>query len=155
LSKIADCSSSLYSLTQIPVIPITFQSTSLSVYLEPELAHDPVLVKNVQQELPYTSLRTVTAAVKIWYDPVPTETIIPEDKVFIESFFAIPDEEIESKLHLQSPWLLCLELDRAKIIDRKLTMAYFAGSRAESFKTIYSSSGVKTIWKSLSFIVVY
>jgi DNA-directed RNA polymerase II subunit RPB1 len=83
------------------------------------------------------------------------ETIISEDKVFVESFFAIPDEEIESKLHLQSPWLLCLELDRAKMIDRKLTMAYVAGRRAESFNTIYSSSGVKTIWKSLSFIVMY
>jgi len=44
----------------------------------------------------------------------PTSTIIKEDAVFVESFFAIPDEEIESKLHLQSPWLLRLELDRAK-----------------------------------------
>ena len=53
----------------------------------------------------------------------------------MESFFAIPDEEIEGKLHLQSPWLLRLELDRAKMIDRKLTMAYVAGRIAESFKT--------------------
>ena len=53
----------------------------------------------------------------------------------MESFFAIPDEEIESKLHLQSPWLLRLELDRAKMIDRKLTMHYVAGRIAESFKT--------------------
>lgn len=53
----------------------------------------------------------------------------------MESFFAIPDEEIESKLHLQSPWLLRLELDRAKMIDRKLTMHYVAGRITESFKT--------------------
>ena len=79
----------------------------------------------------YTSLRTVTAAVGIWYNP---ETTIPED-VFVESFFAIPDEEIEAKLHLQSPWLLCLELDPAKTIDRKLTMVYVAGRIVESFKT--------------------
>jgi len=38
-----------------------------------------------------------------------------------ESFFAIPDEDVESKLHLQSTWLLCLELDRVKMIDRKLS----------------------------------
>ena len=43
--------------------------------------------------------------------------------------------EIESKLHLQSPWLLRLELDRAKMIDRKLTTHYVAGRIAESFKT--------------------
>ena len=77
----------------------------------PKLACDPVLAKNVQQELAYTSLCTVTAAVEIWYDLVPTETIILEDEMFVESFFTIPDEEIKAKLHLQSPWLLCLELD--------------------------------------------
>ncbi|OJA11114.1 hypothetical protein AZE42_10195 [Rhizopogon vesiculosus] len=34
-----------------------------------------------------------------------------------------------------SPWLLRLELDRAKMIDRKLTMPYVAGRIPESFKT--------------------
>lgn len=38
-------------------------------------------------------------------------------------------------MHLQSPWLLRLELDRAKMIDRQLTMPYVAGQIAESFKT--------------------
>ena len=122
-------------LKEIINIATNIKTPSLSVYLVPELARDPVLAKNVQQELVYTSLRTVTAAVEIWYDPVPTATIIPEDEVFVESFFAISDEEIEAKLHLQSPWLLRLELDRAKMIDRKLTMAYVAGRIAESFKT--------------------
>jgi DNA-directed RNA polymerase II subunit RPB1 len=37
---------------------------------------------------------------EIWYEPDPSETIIEEDKVFVESFFVIPDESIESK---QSP----------------------------------------------------
>jgi hypothetical protein len=52
----------------------------------------------------------VTVAVETWYDPDPSSTIIEEDTLFVESFFAIPNEEIESKLHLQSPWLLHLEL---------------------------------------------
>ena len=89
----------------------------------------------MQQELAFTSLRTVTAAVEIWYDPDPKSTIIGEDSVFVESFFAIPDEEIESSLHLQSPWLLRLVLDHARMIDHKLTMAYVAGWIPESFKT--------------------
>ncbi|KIJ58730.1 hypothetical protein HYDPIDRAFT_163162 [Hydnomerulius pinastri MD-312] len=122
-------------LKEIINVATNIKTPSLSVYLEPELAEESTLAKNVQQELAYTSLRTVTAAVEIWYDPDPTSTIIEEDSVFVESFFAIPDEEIESKLHLQSPWLLRLELDRARMIDRKLTMAYVAGRIAESFKT--------------------
>ncbi|KAL0059361.1 DNA-directed RNA polymerase II core subunit rpo21 [Marasmius tenuissimus] len=122
-------------LKEIINVATNIKTPSLSVYLEPHVSTDPVLAKNVQQELAYTSLRTVTAAVEIWYDPDPSSTIIEEDQVFVESFFAIPDEEVESKLHLQSPWLLRLELDRAKMIDRKLTMNYVASRIAESFKT--------------------
>ena len=72
---------------------------------------------------------------EIWYDPDPSTTIIEEDKEFVDAFFAIPDEEIGAGLHLQSPWLLRLELDRSKMLDRKLTMSYVAGRIAECFKT--------------------
>ncbi|KAF8060852.1 hypothetical protein FPV67DRAFT_310188 [Lyophyllum atratum] len=122
-------------LKEIINVATNIKTPSLTVYLEPEISRSSTLAKNVQQELAYTSLRTVTAGVEIWYDPDPSSTIIEEDSVFVESFFAIPDEEIESKLHLQSPWLLRLELDRAKMIDRKLTMHYVASRIAESFKT--------------------
>ncbi|KAK7468334.1 DNA-directed RNA polymerase II core subunit rpo21 [Stygiomarasmius scandens] len=122
-------------LKEIINVATNIKTPSLSVYLDPEISTDAELAKNVQQELAFTSLRTVTAAVEIWYDPDPSSTIIEEDAVFVESFFAIPDEEVESKLHLQSPWLLRLELDRAKMLDRKLTMSYVASRIAESFKT--------------------
>ncbi|KAG2070066.1 hypothetical protein BDR04DRAFT_1019873, partial [Suillus decipiens] len=80
-------------------------------------------------------LMSVLAAVEIWYDPDPSSTIIEEDSVFIESFFSIPDEEIESNLHLQLPWFLHLKLNHAKMIDHKLSMAYVTGRITESFKT--------------------
>ncbi|KAF8972572.1 hypothetical protein BDZ97DRAFT_1901130 [Flammula alnicola] len=92
-------------LKEIINVATNIKTPSLTVYLDPEISRSSSLAKNVQQELAYTSLRTVTAA------------------------------EIESKLHLQSAWLLRLELDRAKMIDRKLTMHYVAGRIAESFKT--------------------
>ncbi|KAF9034222.1 beta and beta-prime subunits of DNA dependent RNA-polymerase [Hymenopellis radicata] len=122
-------------LKEIINVATNIKTPSLTVYLEKEIAADQHLAKNVQQELAYTSLRTVTASVEIWYDPDPSSTIIEEDMTFVEAFFAIPDEETESKLHLQSPWLLRLELDRAKMIDRKLTMNYVAARISDSFKT--------------------
>jgi DNA-directed RNA polymerase II subunit RPB1 len=121
----------LLRLKEIINVTTKINMPSLSVYLEPDVTEGSMLAKNVQQELTYTSLRTVTAAVEIRYDPNPSFTIIEEDAVFVESFFAIPDDEIELKLHLQSRWLLHLELDRAKMIDCKLTMAYVAGRIAE------------------------
>ena len=120
-------------LKEIINVATNTKTPSLSVYLEPQIASDKVLAKGVQQELAFTSLGTVTAAVEIWYDPDPASTIIEEDQLFVESFFAIPDESIESQLHLQSPWLLRLELDRAKMIDSKLTMSHVASRIAETF----------------------
>ncbi|EMD30647.1 hypothetical protein CERSUDRAFT_127766, partial [Gelatoporia subvermispora B] len=77
------------------------------MYLLPQIAKDAVLAKNVQQEPVFTSLRTVTAAEEIWYDPDPQSTIIEEDALFVESF-AVPDEGAETTLHLQS---YCGEFD--------------------------------------------
>jgi len=79
--------------------------------------------------LAYTSLGTVTAAVEIWYNPEPTSIIIEEDTLFVKSFFAIPDVH-RGQL---APWLLRLELDRAKMINAKLTMSHVAGQIAETF----------------------
>ncbi|KAI6143986.1 hypothetical protein BKA82DRAFT_20005 [Pisolithus tinctorius] len=83
-------------LKEIINVATNIKTLSLSVYLESDMAQDRMSAKNVQQELAYTSLRTVTAAVEIWYDPEPMSTIIEEDTVFVESFFAILDEEIET-----------------------------------------------------------
>ncbi|OJA07737.1 hypothetical protein AZE42_08443 [Rhizopogon vesiculosus] len=58
-----------------------------------------------------------------------------DEIVFIESLFTIPNEDIEYKLHLQSLWLLHLEVDHAKMIDCKLTMPYVMDCIAKSFKT--------------------
>jgi DNA-directed RNA polymerase II subunit RPB1 len=122
-------------LKEIINVATNIKTPSLTVYLDPSISANATQAKNVQQELAYTSLRTVTAAVEIWYDPDPSSTIIEEDKIFVDAFFAIPDDEVEQNLHRQSPWLLRLELDRPKMIDRKLNMEYVAGKIAESFKT--------------------
>lgn len=122
-------------LKEIINVATNIKTPSLTVFLQPELSVSAELAKIVQQELAYTSLRTVTAAVEVWYDPDPQSTIIEEDQVFVEAFFAIPDEEMEQQLHLQSPWLLRLEMDRAKMIDRKLTMEFVANRIKENFKS--------------------
>ena len=99
-------------LKEIINVATNIKTPSLTVYLEPEISRSKFLAKNIQQELAYTSLCTVIAAIEIWYDPDPSSTNIEDDSIFVEPFFAIPKKEIKSKLHLKSPWLLCLKLDR-------------------------------------------
>ncbi|KAJ7151696.1 DNA-directed RNA polymerase II, subunit 1 [Mycena filopes] len=121
-------------LKEIINVATNIKTPCLTVYLNPDISVDSARAQTVAHELEYTSLRTVTSAVEIWYDPDPTSTLIEEDAAFVEDFFAIPDEDVESKLHLQSPWLFRLELNRTKMVG-KLDMHYVASRIAESFKS--------------------
>lgn len=121
-------------LKEIINVVTNIKTPSLTVFLKPDVARSKQVAKVVETELAHTSLRTVTAAVEIYYDPDPSTTIIEEDKEFVDAFFAIPDDDVEAKLHLQLPWLLRLHLDRAKMLDCTLSMNYVAGRIAESFK---------------------
>ena len=87
-------------LKEIINVATNIKTPSLNVYLEDDIAKSSVLAKNVQQELAFTSLRTVTAAVEIWYGPDPSSTIIPDDEDFVHAFFVIPDEEVEAASHV-------------------------------------------------------
>ncbi|KAK4057043.1 DNA-directed RNA polymerase II core subunit rpo21 [Microbotryomycetes sp. JL221] len=121
-------------LKEIMNVAVNLKTPSMTVYLEPHIARDISLAKEVQTLLSYTTLKTVTASTEIFYDPDPSATVIEDDRDFVEAFFAIPDEDVEANLGRQSPWLLRFELDRAKMLDKKLEMAYVAGKIAEVFE---------------------
>lgn len=111
-------------LREIINVAKKIKTPSLSVYLKPEVCKAKESAKNVQCALEYTTLRSVTHAVEIWYDPDPTSAVIEEDIDFVKSYYEMPDEEIDpSKI---SPWLLHMELNREMILDKKLSMADIA-----------------------------
>lgn len=128
-------------LKEIINVATNIKTPSLTVYLTKENAEDQNRAKAIQTELAFTTLKTVTASTEIIFDPDPSATVIDEDKDFVEAFFAIPDETVEANLGRQSPWLLRLELDRAKMLDKKLEMSYVASRISEAF-----SSDLFVIW---------
>jgi DNA-directed RNA polymerase II subunit RPB1 len=83
-------------LKEIINVASNITTPSLSVCLTSDRAVDDEQAKAVQTELAYTSLRTVTSAVEIFYNPDPSTALIDEDREFVEAFFAFPDEGIES-----------------------------------------------------------
>lgn len=121
-------------LKEIINVAVNLKTPSMTVYLEPHIAREIALAKEVQTLLSYTTLKTVTASTEIFYDPDPSATVIEDDRDFVEAFFAIPDEDVEANLGRQSPWLLRFELDRAKMLDKKLEMSFVAGKIAEVFE---------------------
>ncbi|QRW05817.1 DNA-directed RNA polymerase III subunit C5 [Ceratobasidium sp. AG-Ba] len=120
-------------LKEIINVATNIKTPSLTVFLQPEYGKDKHRAKVVQTELAHTTLRTITAATEIIYDPDPTNTIIDEDRDFVETFFAIPDDNNERTLTQQSPWVLRIELDRAKVLDKKLDMSYIADRIEQAF----------------------
>ncbi|KAL6659840.1 hypothetical protein ACP70R_002669 [Stipagrostis hirtigluma subsp. patula] len=111
-------------LREIINVAKKIKTPSLSVYLKPEVNKKKELAKDVQCALEYTTLRSVTHATEIWYDPDPLGTIIEEDVEFVRSYYEIPDEDIApDKI---SPWLLRIELNREMLVDKKLSMADIA-----------------------------
>ncbi|GKB03315.1 RNA polymerase II large subunit [Tanacetum coccineum] len=91
-------------VSQTPNTIITFHTLGLDISKTKDQA------KNVQCALEYTTLRSVTQATEVWYDPDPMNTIIEEDVDF-------------DKI---SPWLLRIELNREMMVDKKLSMADIA-----------------------------
>uniref|UniRef100_A0A0E0DM49 DNA-directed RNA polymerase subunit n=1 Tax=Oryza meridionalis TaxID=40149 RepID=A0A0E0DM49_9ORYZ len=111
-------------LREIINVAKNIKTPSLSVHLKPEVNKKKELAKNVQCALEYTTLRSVTHATEIWYDPDPLGTIIEEDVEFVQSYYEMPDEDIDpDKI---SPWLLRIELNREMMVDKKLSMADIA-----------------------------
>jgi DNA-directed RNA polymerase II subunit RPB1 len=97
------------------------KTPSLAIYLKPEARRDQEAAKTVQASLEHTTLKRLTKATEIWYDPDPLSTIITEDRDFVRAHYIIPDENIP--VDKISPWLLRIELDRDMMTDKKLTMA--------------------------------
>jgi len=122
-------------LREIINVAANIKTPSLTVYLDPSVVSNREWAKTIQTELAHTTLRTVTAKTEILYDPIPDTTVIEEDKDFVDAFFTIPDDEVTANIHHQSPWLLRFELDRAKMLDRKLEMSYVASCIADAFST--------------------
>ncbi|TEB18855.1 beta and beta-prime subunits of DNA dependent RNA-polymerase [Coprinellus micaceus] len=90
----------------------------------------------------FTPLRTIIAPVEIRYDPDVQTTIIEEDEPFVESSSAIPDEDIESKLHLQSSWSVRLVLGRSKTVECFKSDLFVIWSEDNSDKLVIHGRGV-------------
>eukprot|EP00127_Corallochytrium_limacisporum_P007456 Clim_evm1s252 gene=Clim_evmTU1s252 len=95
------------------------KTPGMTVYLTGNARMNRDDAKLVQARLEHTTLRSVTAGTEIYYDPDIENTIIEEDRDFVEAYYALPDED-HNPLGVD-PWLLRIELDRAKMLDKVLS----------------------------------
>ncbi|KAJ2630989.1 DNA-directed RNA polymerase II core subunit rpo21 [Coemansia sp. RSA 1290] len=119
-------------LKEVINVATNIKTPMMHVYLDDETFLNQQRVKDVQVEIEYTTLAHITAASEIWYDPDVTDTIIDEDREFVQLFHEIPDARFP--VEAVSPWLLRLELNRNKMVDKKLSVNEVVERIAEDFK---------------------
>ncbi|KAK2079991.1 hypothetical protein QBZ16_002386 [Prototheca wickerhamii] len=111
-------------LTEIINISKNIKTPSLTVHLLGEAARDKESAKAVQCGLEFTTLRRVTAATEIYYDPDPRSTVIAEDAEWVAAFWDLADDDVDATR--MSPWLLRVELARDMMVDKKLLLSEVA-----------------------------
>ncbi|KAL5727166.1 DNA-directed RNA polymerase [Ranunculus cassubicifolius] len=134
-------------LREIINVAKKIKTPSLSVYLNSDVNKTKERAKDVQCALEYTTLRSVTEATEIWYDPDPTTTIITEDVDLVRSYYEMPDEEVV--LEKISPWLLRIVLNREMMLDKQLSMSQIAQKIEHEFNgdisCIFSDDNAKKL----------
>ncbi|KAJ2289032.1 DNA-directed RNA polymerase II core subunit rpo21, partial [Coemansia sp. RSA 2706] len=119
-------------LKEVINVATNIKTPMMNVFLTDDVSSNQQRVKKVQVEIEHTTLASITAASEIWYDPDVTDTIIDEDREFVQLFHEIPDARFP--VEAVSPWLLRLELNRSKMVDKRLSVNEVVDRIAEDFK---------------------
>ncbi|KAI1495581.1 DNA-directed RNA polymerase II subunit RPB1 [Biscogniauxia marginata] len=107
-------------LKEILNVASNIKTPSMMVYLEGG-GGTQENAKKLRSAVEHTNLRSVTAVVEVYYDPVIESTTIANDLDFVESYFLLPDDS-HAPVERQSRWLLRFVLDRQKMLDKGLTI---------------------------------
>ena len=111
-------------LKELLHISKSIKSPSLTVYLKNEICYDRSQCIDILNNIEYTSLKDITIASKIFYDPDDFETTIPEDKKILDIYkkFNLLDSTLTDENCNSSDWIIRFELDKQIMLDKNITM---------------------------------
>lgn len=118
-------------LKEILNIAANIKTPSMLVRQE-DASGDQQAAKRLRSRIELTTLRSLTHAVELYYDPQVKETLIEADEDMVESYFVFG--EGDENLEAQSKWLLRIVLDRKKLLDRDISISEVANTIKEEFK---------------------
>jgi len=90
-----------------------------TLYLLPEIQYSEKEAQKKLKEIQKTTLRDITHSIRIYYDPYPTtgKTILAEDQAALDLYQQFSQA---SEGRCRSPWVIRLQLDTAKLVERNL-----------------------------------
>ncbi len=79
-------------LKEIINVNANIKTPALTVFLDWRVARDRDLAKTVLNTLEYATLADITERTEIYYDPDYANSVVEEDREWLNYFFEIPDE---------------------------------------------------------------
>ncbi|KAJ5901739.1 hypothetical protein N7495_002267 [Penicillium taxi] len=119
-------------LKEILNVATNIKTPSMTVYQELDNTYNKEGAKQLRSVVEHTSLRSVTEATEIYYDPEIQSTVIENDRDMVESYYIIP-EDVGGEPSHQSKWLLRIILSRPKLLDKSLTVQEVAAKIKEAY----------------------
>ena len=115
----------LLSLTENP------KSVATTVFLKPEHQYDKQKAQHIGYLLEYTKLKDIVDTVTLCFDPnTPSESLIERDREMMTQFYEFEQmmketeavEVTEEDEETKSYWIIRLEFNKEKLLDKNITM---------------------------------
>ncbi|PIB03160.1 DNA-directed RNA polymerase II subunit rpb1 [Cercospora beticola] len=119
-------------LKEILNVADNIKTPNMRVYQEAHNTTKQDAAKLLRSKVEFTSLRNVTDAAEIYYDPDVRDTVIDEDRDMVTSYFIVPDDA--ENPDAQSKWMLRFVLGRRQLLDKGLTVTDVAHKIQETYQ---------------------
>ena len=99
------------------------KNSSCEIYLDEEHRFTRDLAESVANNIELTTIKDVLSATAIYLEPNNEyKSVLPEDREFLEIYKIFSEMDPQASQIPNNPWLIRLEFDRRKIIDKKVSM---------------------------------
>ena len=99
------------------------KNSSCEVYLDEDHRFNREMAEKVANNIELTKISDVLLSSAIYLEPNNNyENVLQEDRDFLEIYKIFSEMDPQSSLIPNNPWMIRLEFDRRKIIDKKVTM---------------------------------
>ncbi len=95
------------------------KAPAITIYLNREFGQDEDRAEVVRNKLRQTRLSDLAKSSEIVYDPNDQNTLLAQDMEFLQSYYAFMRE---NNCNFDSAWVLRLELDKEKMLERNIRM---------------------------------
>lgn len=95
------------------------KAPAITIYLKPEYMQDEDRAEIVRNKLRQTRLSDLARSSEIVYDPSDENTLLGQDQEFLKSYYAFMKE---NSCNFDSVWVLRLDLDKEKMLERNIRM---------------------------------